>query len=216
MGELTYATLDHEFDRDLFGLRLEEGTAYNFKLNHITTTVQPVTLYASDGVTVVYKHSPAGRQITGSYFPWVATGDVVYLEFWSPGGDTGDYTLIVTPADIEGDDHADATPQATEVSIGEDEAGVLDDQNDFDYFGFRARAGQAYELAIRYESLDDPRISLFARDGFTEIDRYEATGRRQSGKYIQWIAPESGEYFIVVWSPAGEVGEYTFTSVMSP
>ena len=45
---------------------------YNIKLNHITTTFHTVTVLAPDGVTSVHEYWPEGRQVTGSYIPWIA------------------------------------------------------------------------------------------------------------------------------------------------
>ena len=48
-----------------------------------------------------------------------------------------------------------------------------------------------------------PEVSLYGPEGVNPETRHVASGRRESGKYIQWMAPVSGQHYVVVWSPQG-------------
>ena len=218
LGKVLDGTLDNSLDRDYFRFEAEANQTYNMRLNHFTTTFQPVTLLASDGVTPVHEYWPSDRQTTGSFIPWVAPESGYYfLVFHSPDGDTGDYTLVILPGAIGDDDHGDIPVVATALPAGQGVEGALDHRDDFDYFRFQAEAGQRYEIAADYDSesythgTPDPRVSLYHPDGVNPETRYVASGRRESGKYIQWVAPVSGQYYVVMWSPKGDIGPYTVT-----
>lgn len=183
---------------------MQKGRVYNIKLNHITTTFHTVTVLAPDGVTSVHEYWPEGRQVTGSYIPWIAPeSSDYYLRIWNPGGDTGDYTLITAPAAPSGDDHAAAAQASTHLSVGQGAAGNLDHQTDVDYFRFKAEMGQYYSIQVPYQELDNPRISSFSTDGITPVIRDIMTGRREAGlgktgKYIDWKAIKPGDHYFVI------------------
>ena len=110
------------------------------------------------------------------------------------------------------DDHGDSAQTATVIEVGQTASGVLDHRADFDYFRFTAEEGQHYEILATYGFSQDPRISLHGPDGVgTQEGNDQASGRRQDQKYIQWVAPTSGVYYVVQWSPGGGVGPYAVT-----
>ena len=61
-----------------------------------------------------------------------------------------------------------------------------------------------------------PEVSLYGPEGVNPETRHVASGRRESGKYIQWMAPVSGQHYVVVWSPQGDIGPYTVTVTFLP
>ena len=215
IGQLMEGTLNDTFDKDYFHFRAEADQPYNIRLNHITTYHQPVTIFASDGVTPVHEFIPSGLQVTGSFFPWIPpTSDGYFLIFHSPDGDTGDYNLVVLSGGTD-DDHDDVPTSATNLALGQRIDGVLNHRDDFDYFLFQAQAGRRYEVALDYDrnsfeaSEPDPRVSLFGPNDLNLESPLFTSSRRQSGKYIVWEAQESGHYYVVVWSPQADVGPYT-------
>ena len=214
LGEIVDGVLERAFDQDWFRFRTKAGETYNIVLNHSTISFQPVTLFASDGVTQVHEYSPrGGLPTTGTFIPWVApnNGDH-FLVFQSPDADTGAYTVAVHQGGLSEDDHGDTARTATVIEVGQEAVGVLDHRADFDYFRFMAEEGQQYEILGSYGFSQDPRISLHGPDGVTDQEwNFEASGRRQDRKYIQWVAPSSGVYYVVQWSPVGGVGPYTVT-----
>ena len=43
----------------------------------------------------------------------------------------------------------------------------------------------------------------------TELFRAVREGKKEGGRYLNWLAHEPQIHYIVVWSPEGYVGEYT-------
>ena len=205
-------------DKDYFRFRADADRTYNIRLNHTTTYHQPLTIFSSDGVTPVHEFFPSGEHVTGSFIPWVAPeSNDYYILFHSPDGDTGDYNLLLLSGG-RGDDHADESTASTSLELGLSVDGMLDHENDFDYFVFPARANSRYEVSVDYEESSfeapepDPRVSLFGPDDINTETHFTASSQRQSGKYVQWQAQESGNYYVVVWSPQGDLGPYTVTA----
>ena len=243
LRQVVNGTLDDSFDRDFFRFSVDAGAVYNIKFDHFTIFHQPVVLLAEDGVTELHWFEPSGggeARSYGSFIPWAApeTGDVVLL-FSSPDGDIGDYSVVVLPATVGGDDHADTPSMATALSIGQPVGGALNHVDDFDYFTFYAEDKIRYEIALDYDAanfvvappparetlddqsnsrpierdadneLPDPRISLFGPDSIN-VEPYPWSKRaRSTGRYTEWEAPRTGEYFVVIWSPQGDIGRYT-------
>ena len=199
LGQEASGVLDNEADKDLFRFPAVADRRYFIKIDHLTVTDQPVIIYGTYGETTVYEYRPWFRQYYGSYIPWVApeTGDF-YVQIYSPDGDTGAYTLTVSQAAAGRDDHG-ATPEAaTLLTPGVAAQGLVDGGTDVDLFQFEAQAGQRYELLLG-NTHRDSRMSLFYANGVTSVSRFLEQGRRQSGKYLQWEARESGTYYVAVW-----------------
>ena len=97
---------------------------------------------------------------------------------------------------------------ATNLVLGSETTGVLDNSDDFDYFRFEAEEGQRYEISLKYSGESDRRPIVYESDGLTPVGYYVASGTRQSGKYIVWDATTSGTHYVLVFSPKGEEGEY--------
>ena len=55
-----------------------------------------------------------------------------------------------------------------------------------------------------FEGVGDPRLSLYAPDGVTAEFRLV-----DSGHYFRyWVAPQSGNYYVVLWSATARTGGY--------
>ena len=111
------------------------------------------------------------------------------------------------------DDHGDDATNASAIGTGEIVHGVLDYRFDFDYFRFRALEGQKYRMDVNHESLHSASVTLYTADGQLKPQNESWISRRraQSGPQILWIAPSSGEYYLVVQNFGGKTGTYTLT-----
>ena len=206
----TFGTLEDPFDHDYFRFQAQAGQTYHVKLNHPSVPPQPVTIYAGDGVTELEKQGYTGGHMKGTYFPWIAPESGEYfLEFHSPGRQTGDYILTILRGVSGQDDHGDIPSVASDLSVGREVGGALDHNSDFDYFRFLAEAGRKYEITAKFHGKSDRRIFIYGADGVTFEARHSKFGQRQSGKYVLWEAPQSGTFYAVMFSPGGETGPYT-------
>ena len=212
LGQTVQGQLEHSLDQDYFVFRAEADREYSVIFDHDTITYQPVIILAPDGKTLVHEHPPFDRQYRDTYTPWVAPESAYYyVVFRSPDGDTGTYTLTVLAGVAGNDDHGGTPRTATRIGLDQVIPGSLDQEMDFDHFRFFADQGQEYEIRANYRlaQMPDVRLWLFAPDGMTQADRFVDRGRIQRGKYLEWVAPASGEYIVVLWSPEGDVGDYT-------
>ena len=204
VGETVEGALDHPFDRDYFRFAVESGLPYNIRITHLANHHEPVTVFASDGTTAVHQFRPYSPQSQGSHIPWVApaTGDY-FLKIWSTG-EPGDYQVFISYAAPDADDHGDSSLSATAIAVGDVTAGRLDRSDDFDFFRMEVEEGRQYLIEVTFRGIDDPRLSLHAPDGITPKFRFVDRG----DDFRYWVAPESGDYFVVIWSATGGAGEY--------
>ena len=206
-------SLDDNTDRDYFRFSATGGYTYHFKVNYLDLYDQPIRLIDGDGSTQLEPSRPFGLESYGSILSWIApkTADY-YLLMHSPDGDTGDYELKIIRGSIGGDDHGNIQRTATDLDLGVQVNGVIDDQDDFDYFRLTAQAGKRYEILAQYdlELLDETLISFYDSRGITSF-AWQRDRQRQSGKYLTWDAGTGGEYYIIIWNPKGETGPYTLT-----
>ena len=218
VSQMVNGELTTPFDSDYFRFQAEGGQFYNLLFNHYTLPAQPVTIYSPDGVSVIHEfmHS-SGYDNTGSLIPWMAPeSGQFFLRFSSPDGATGDYRFIIVPGGAIEDDYVDTPETATELMVGEELAGSLDQVHDFDYFRFDAELGGRFFISLDYDdgSFDhetpDLRVTVYVADTFMEEYRDRKEGKRQSGRFVQWPARETS-YFVVVWSTQGDIGPYTLS-----
>ena len=147
----------------------------------------------TDEVRLVWPGHP------GDYYVAVEGGD---------GG--GSYTLTLVPFP---EDHGDDMRFASEVSLGEPVRGSMGYVSDFDYFRFRAEAGQLYRIEV--STADEGCWNMWLHDSDREVlavDRFS----RDRGLII-WEAPSSGDHYVDVANVLSShgcdswEGEYTLT-----
>ena len=133
-----------------------------------------------------------------SHFVWVAleTGRY-FIRIWS--SEIGHYALTLDASDYV-DDHRDN--EATAVLIGQTTGGYIFNQWDRDLFSFVGVAGQAYEVAVEFGTLDQVSMWMYDAQG-VQLKRIEWDGR------FTWQAPETGTYYVYLRA-FGE-GTYSFT-----
>ena len=97
------------------------------------------------------------------------------------------------------DDHGDSPLAATPLIIGGDRvAACLETAGDMDYFFFSATAGRTYRLLTSHlEGGADTVLYLLDTDGLTILD-VDDNGGSDGGSLIEWAAPHTGTYFLMV------------------
>ena len=205
LGQTADGALDHPFDQDYFRFAAENGQPYNIRITHLTINHYPITVFASDGTTAVHQFWPYSRKSRGSHIPWVApaTGDY-FLKMWIPDGHTGAYQVFISHAASDVDDHGESPLSATAIAVGDAAGGRLDGSDDFDFFRIQVEEGRQYLIEVTFKETADQRLSLYAPDGITPEFRFVDRG----DGFRYWVAPESGDHFVVIWSATGGAGEY--------
>ena len=119
---------------------------------------------------------------------------------------TGEYVLHVAFATNENDDHGDAQETATPIALDSSTAGVLEIEQDVDFFRLEVPSSDGY-LTIRITGSDALAGVLHLRDGSTLYGNYG--GADEAFHIVTGLAP-SGTYFVEVFqfpapSPSGAV-----------
>ena len=127
------------------------------------------------------------------------------------------YTLTIT--DVP-DDHANTPDGATTATVGVPTEGVMDWEDDVDFFRFTAEAGRTYhiEMALGTEATAYwfQFVILTNSDG-VEFEDFRIVNKWEGGQLIQLDAPESGDFYVGVESGfrGWDTGSYTLTITLA-
>jgi len=189
-------------DQDWFRFQTQLGTEYQFRLpvapagtrfrlfdqNGVTRLVSGAD--SSGGVQTIVWTAPA----SASFFVSVAAGS---------SGNLGAYTMSGVAIT---DDHGDSSNEPTSIFAGATVFGNLETIGDEDWFSFNASEGVLYHITTSTSSLSDANLSLVSTNGVARI-MIDDSG---SDDVINWMAPNSGTYFIKVRSATGlSTGAYS-------
>ena len=217
VGETIEGALDYMFDFDNFRFHVDEGQRYRMNVTHDSIRYTSITVFAPDGLTQeLWKWKSRSRVTSGPQILWVApTSGDYYFAVQNFGGETGTYTLTITTVDDPPDDHGDTLASATDVSFGEVVDGTIEDDFDFDYFGFEAIEGRTYRLDVASGTLDWFRNRLYGHDGAAPANwysnQYDDDTASSLRSTIDWVAPKSGQYYLAIDGHKESVGTYTLT-----
>ena len=206
-GQTIDGSLDDGDDRDYFHIKGEENRVYDLSVTPGTLT-DPIVILYSPGFTLMtesWGHPDTGE----TQFVWPADLKEYYVTV--EGLDSGGtYTLKVA---LFPEDHGDDIPFASGIRVGEAVEGRMGYYADFDYFRFRAEAGQLY----RVEAATRNRKCWIMRlwDSDETILAFHPFSRGTG--LIVWEATKSGNYYVEVMGRFGDRGcdgwggEYTLT-----
>ena len=102
VGEVVEGVLDYRSDVDYFRFRVQEGQKYRINVNHETLHYASITLYAENDwlVPQIENWISRKRVPSGPEMLWMApSSDEFYFVVRNIGGDSGTYTLEITPVD---------------------------------------------------------------------------------------------------------------------
>ena len=225
VGQVVEGVLDYPGDIDLFRFKPEAGRKYRLKVDHERLKASGISLYfyLQDGtyadrpgnlIPRLWNWKSRRQTLSGPQILWVAPSSFErYFAVENFGGETGPYTLTITEVEDIGDDHGDSLSTATDISLGVDVAGVVDDDFDFDYFSFNAVEDRRYQIEVVPGTLQSFRTRLHtANNAFlwnwnNLYPDYEADG---PGEFMRsWKAPDSGVYYLAVDGYNDNLGTYT-------
>ena len=205
VDEAVEGTIDDLFDYDFFLFQAEEGLTYVVEVALGTLTDSALGLYDSGGDVEVwnndYGDSLASRiewtaRASGDYFLAVEGFDV---------DSSGTYTLALSLRTDE-DDHGNDPASGTDITFDKAVRGLIDSALDQDYFVFQAEEGQEYRIVVDLITLDDSALGVYNSQG--ERLAWTDDSRNTQASQINWSAPASGEYFLIVKSGDGSAGSY--------
>ena len=195
--------IDYEDDSDYFDFTAVEGRLYQIDVRLRTLDDSALALLGPDGLELTYNDDYGDSQASSIVWEAPAWGDY-YLEVLGYG--TGSYTLTVSHSTIV-DDHGNDIYDATEAAVAVDVEGVIDYEDDSDYFRFTAVEGRFYQIDVRLRTLDDSALALLGPDGL-DLAYNDDYGDSLASRIV-WEAPAWGDYYLEVlgYGP----GSYTLT-----
>ncbi len=193
-------------DVDWFAFTAQEGEDYRFQteLNSLENSV--LTLYDSDGQTVLVSDDDSGEGLA-SLIDWTATASgTFYLEVRAFSVlQTGSYRLSLL-----GDDHSDQAAGATVVSINSDTAGNIEREADTDWFALDVISGKEYRFETQLGSLSESVLTLYGEDGQTPLE--SAPSGSGGGSSISWSANFTATVYLeVAAGTSSQTGTYTLS-----
>ena len=199
--------IDYEDDSDYFRFTAKDGQLYQIDVRPGSLPDSVLYLLGPDGWELTYNgdygDSPASRIVweapaSGDYY--LVVGASLSTDF------VGSYTLTVSHSTIV-DDHGNDIDDATVAAVAVDVEGVIDYEDDSDYFRFTAVEGQLYQIDVRLGTLPDSEVKLYDGDG--RFLAFYDNNEDSLASRIVWEAPVSGYYYPAVLGYGA--GSYTLT-----
>ena len=203
VGEPIAGELEYDRDTDFFSITVQEGQLYLIEVALGTLEDSYLTVFDAEGLE--WGFSDDYGESLAPQILWKARESGQY--YVAVGGyGTGTYTLTVDLSDIA-DDHDNTMEDATPITVGEQIAGELEYNDDFDVFRFTAQEGQLYQIDVALGTLEDSYLEVYDADS-TELAYNDDYGESLASR-ILWEAPESGQFYVAVGGYG--VGAYTLT-----
>ncbi len=192
-GEVRSGTIGEPGDVDWFSIDVVSGQTYRFQTELVTLPDSVLTLYSSNGTTVLATDDNGGSGLA-SLIEWTATfTGTVYLEVSAANSSqTGSYRLA-----LASDDHRDDAQGATVITVPGTLSGNLETEGDVDWFAFNAVAGQGYQLSTALQGLSDSTLTLYDTDGVTEL-AFNDDGGEGLASLMNWVATKNGTFYVQV------------------
>jgi hypothetical protein len=170
-----------------------------------TLTDSALRIIGADGTTqLAFNDNATGL---ASLIHWTATADGKYfVEVSGVRSAKGTYDVSVTRTGL--DDHGNTAATATQIAIPSTTPGNIEVGSDLDWFKFNAISGAHYSFETSLGSLLDSTLELIDKNGVTQLALDDDSGVGL-GSRIDWTAPSSGTYFLIVRGFSGAFGTYT-------
>lgn len=204
-GQPTMGWLESEGDSDYFAIHAEAGQriVVDVFLHGLGDSV--LTLWGPQGNYLSSNDDWAGS--LRSHVEWTVTESGTYyahVEGYS-SSDVGEYRIEYAIADgtnpgpgdeNPSDDHGGSLNEATSLLDGQTISGVLEVNNDYDYFAIEAVAGQTLTLDVFLNGLEDSVLVLYDANGRYLDSNDDFGGSLRS--HLEWDVTQSGVYYAEV------------------
>ena len=193
---------NYEHDIDMFTFMAEVGVAYQIELTPREATQVAIWVSAQGG-SAGPENFAESQDGGPAILRFVASSSGSHFIVVVVTNETLAYTLTLTqlePGRVTVD-HGDDFLSATRLAVGESVDGIVDREEDTDYFSFLAEEGEVYLIDLTPGN--DTKVGFAIHDlNFVEI-HFGTAG-------ILWTAPRTAEFFIFVVG-VSETGTYTLS-----
>jgi len=211
LGDSTVNEIERPGDVDWFKFDAAAGSQNIFETFAGTLTDSVLTLYASDGTTVLATDDDGG---TGSMsrIDWTAIDTEFYflkVEAFESSA-TGTYTLRFDSIGV--DDHANDNSTTSSVVVNDQPtAGILEEQGDVDWFKIDLTSSHDYVFETILGSLSDTTLELYDPTG--NLVSSNDDGGQGNASRITYTASETGTFFLQVAAKvSSQTGSYLVSS----
>jgi subtilisin family serine protease len=104
--------------------------------------------------------------------------------------------LEATLTIVAADDYGNNATAAASIALNGTLAGTIETGGDQDWFKFQAVAGKKYTISTTLAGLTDSALTLYDRNGTTQLAYNDDIASNNSASRIVWTAPTSGTYYI--------------------
>ncbi len=119
----------------------------------------------------------------------------------------GDVVTGIDFGNFLNDDFGDGIAGATGIAVNDTQIGIIESFGDLDWFSFEAQRGVHYNFGAYADGLDDPVLTVYDPTGLQVVAFDDDSGPGLSA-FTDWIAPESGTYFVEVAGFGNGLGGY--------
>lgn len=191
-------------DQDFFGFLAKRGVRYTVESELGSAVAVSLSIADADG------NIEASNGGLGSTLEWISPDDnSYYVAVSAPSqiaNPIGTYTVKIDGDNTLLDRHGDARADATSINFGNATAGAISPPKDLDYFSFSTERGVKYDIQVELGNAKGVSIAVKNPDGSANA---ASDGISHN---LQWIAPDSGVYYIVISAPPQlreGIGTYT-------
>ena len=196
VGESVAATMTLGQDVDVFSFAAEQGVTYQIEASSNVPKLE-VPL-GGFGVYLVDDNLLNWRRVKNRA-SWIASSSgQQYIRVSGRGPAT--YSISVSIADFV-DDHGDDPESATTLKLGETTRGVIDHDDDEDFFRIDLTRGETIEIDIDSATKDKIHVDVWYENrGLFGLSRFP----------VIWQAASTGPHFVRIITP-DVIGDYSIT-----
>ncbi|MCC1491466.1 pre-peptidase C-terminal domain-containing protein [Cognatishimia sp. F0-27] len=219
-GTSTTGEIEDFGDQDWFAARLQGGVSYDISLEGQPTdagTLPDTVLegvYGPDGFFIPNTTNDDGGEGFNSFLTF--TPDATGTYFIAAGGfalNTGTYTVSLSNPDVS-DDFTEAPSGAGQVAVNGSAQGVIDFEQDQDWFAVSVVAGATYRIDLEgsettANTLVDPLINgIFDAAGTELPDTRNDDGGTGFNSRLEFTASVTGTVYVAAGSFGAGMGSY--------
>lgn len=213
LGEVS-GNIEEAQDIDYFNFVAQVGETYTIYTTLGTLENSYIYLYDTDGTTEITHNDDYAGFGLASKIDWTCEETGTY--YIAVRGYSGDYNgtyglFLISYTATSADDHGNNASAASPITVGTNTPGVIEIQDDVDFFSFTANAGIIYTINTVLDSLNDSNLKLYGSDGTTLLEENDDGAGMGFASRIDWTCHSSGVYYIAVSAYNVGTGSYMLT-----
>ncbi len=222
-GSFATGEIEEAHDTDWFGADLVAGRSYEIHLEGSATSGGTLSdpflrgVFDANGVELPGGFDDDGGEGLNSLLEFTAEqSGVHYFAAGAFGSGIGSYTMTLTDVSLS-DDYGKTVNSAGQMGVNQSVTGVIEAENDRDWFGVFLDAGVQYDISLVGSfgdggTLVDPYLrGIFDANGILLPDTQNDDGGDYLNSLVSFTPTEGGQYYISAGAFGANTGSYTLT-----